>query len=100
MSLPLQLLVIQLSGSIKGNNTSIVDVSSTSNPTPQVQAIVASPITTTTDNNSDIETHGAGASTEETYEVGDGPVGNDNNVYESGEGPPSYSDFEIILFIV
>ena len=74
------------------NNTLIVDVSSTSNPTPQVQAIVSPPITATTDNNSEIETHGVGASTEVTYEVGGGPVGNDDNVYESGEGPPSYSD--------
>ena len=73
------------------NNTSIVDVSSTSNPTPQVPAIVAPPITTTA-NNSDIETHGADPSTEEIYEVVGGPVGNDNDLYESRGSPPSHSD--------
>ena len=51
------------------NNTSIIDVYSTSNPTTQVPTIIVPPITTTTDNNSDIETHGAGASTEETYKL-------------------------------
>ena len=75
----------------RDNNTSIVDVSSTSNPTPQAPAIVAPSITTTTANNSDIETHGAGPNTEETYEMVGGPVVNDDNVYESGEGPPSHS---------
>ena len=76
------------------NNTSIIDVYSTSNPTPQVPAIVAPPITTTTANNSDTETHGADASTEETYEVVSGPVVNNDDVYESGGGPPSHSDYD------
>ena len=52
--------------------------------TPQVPAITA--------NNCHIEAHGAGARTEETYEVVDGPVVDDDNVYESEGGPPSYSD--------
>ena len=73
------------------NDSSTIDTSSTSNPTPQVPAIVAPPITTTA-NNSDIETHVSGPNTEETYEMVGVPVGNDDNVYESGEGPPSYSD--------
>ena len=63
------------------NNSSIIDVSSTSNPTPQVPAIVDPSITTTNNNNSDIETHGVGASTEETYEVWGGPIVNNDIVY-------------------
>ena len=74
------------------HDTSIVDVSSTSNLTPQIPATIVSPITTTTPNNSHIEAHGAGASTEETYEVVDGSVVDNDNVYESEGDPPSYSD--------
>ena len=32
------------------------------------------------------------ARTEKTYEVVDGPVVDDDNVFESEGGPPSYSD--------
>ena len=62
--------------------------------TPQVPTIIVPPITKTTDNNSDIETHGAGASTEEIYEVVSASVVNDDIVYEimkSEEGPSSHS---------
>ena len=78
------------------NDTSIIDVSSTSNSTPQVPATIVPPITTTTANNSHIEAHGVDASTEETYELVSELVVNDDIVYEvvKTEGDPSsHSDF-------
>ena len=59
------------------NDTSIIDVSFTSNSTPQVPATIVSPITTTTANNSHIEAHGVDASTEKTYELANASVVND-----------------------
>ena len=74
------------------NDTSKIDVSSTSNPTPQGSAIIVPPITTITTLN---EAHGAGTSAKEIYKVVGGPAVNDDTVYEvvkSGGDTPSHSD--------
>ena len=76
------------------NDTSIIDVSFTSNSTPQVLATIVPPITSTTANNSHIEVHEVDASTEETYELVSESVVNDDIVYEvvkSEGGPSSHS---------
>ena len=73
------------------NDTSVIDVSSTSNSTPQVPATIVPPITTTTANNSHIEAHGVDASTEETYQLVSESV--INEVVKTEGDPSSHSDF-------